>query len=481
VHRQGVALWGGDSFGRIAKYGHNGVQFIEFSPCERFLATGSTHEPTKAGETTTVVVNFFDTRSGAKLRQFMGPISDFVAQGQQGFTWPVFKWSGQSNDDSGAFFAKMGTGMISVYEAPEMTLVDKKSIKLEGVVDFCWSPADPILAAFQPEQGGGNQPARVSLIGLPSKKEVRSKNLFNVVGVNMYWQSSGDYFAAKILRTTKSKKSTYSGFELFRLREPNCPMEVLELANKAEKIVAFAWEPKGHRFAVIHGDGARPDVSFYSMKDKQGNNNCTLIGTIKNKTANHLYWSPNGRIIILAGLKTMNGQFEFYDVDTMDTMATVEHFMATDVEWDPTGRFVTTAVTSVHQMENGYHMWTFNGKLLYKYGKDRFFQFLWRPRGKSLLSAEQEAEIEKNIKKYSKRFEEIDEKIRNEADSNVASEKKRSEEKWKAWVESKKAVRDTPIYKSTLEELLGDQAPKKDYVETKVTEEEILSIVEEPI
>ena len=35
------------------------------------------------------------------------------------------------------------------------------------------------------------------------------------------------------------------------------------------------------------------------MKDKQGKNNCTLIGTIKNKTANHLYWSPNGRIIIL--------------------------------------------------------------------------------------------------------------------------------------------------------------------------------------
>jgi len=482
VHRQGVALWGGESFGRIAKYGHNGVQFIEFSPCERYLATGSTHEPTKAGETTTVVVNFFDTRSGAKLRQFMGPISDFIAQGQQGLTWPVFKWSGQSSDESGAFFAKIGTGMISVYQAPDMTLVDKKSIKLEGVVDFCWSPADPILAAFQPEQGGGNQPARLSLIQLPNKNEVRSKNLFNVVGVSMYWQSSGDYFAAKILRTTKSKKSTYSGFELFRLREPNCPMEVLELPNKAEKIVAFAWEPKGHRFAVIHGDGARPDVSFYTMKDKNGKNNVTLIGTIKNKTANHLFWSPNGRVIILAGLKTMNGQFEFFDVDTMDTMATVEHFMATDVEWDPTGRFVTTAVTSVHQMENGYHMWTFNGKLLYKYGKDRFFQFVWRPRGKSLLSPEQEREIEKNIKKYSKKFEEIDEKIRNQADSNVASAKKAQEDKWKNWVAAKKAAQDTEAFKSTMNKLLGAQANAHlEVVETTVVEEEIISINEEPL
>lgn len=483
VHRQGVALWGGESFGRIAKYAHNAVQFIEFSPCERFLATGSTHEASKAGETTQVLVNFFDTRSGAKLRTFTGPISDFIAEGQQGLTWPVFKWAGQSNGKCGAFFAKIATGAISVYEAPEMTLVDKKSIKLPGVVDFCWSPADPILSCFQPEQNGGNVPARLSLIGLPSKQEVRSKNLFNVVGVNMHWQSGGDYFAAKILRTTKSKKSTYSGFELFRLREPNCPMEVLELPNKAEKIVAFAWEPKGHRFAIIHGDGARPDVSFYSMKDKQGNNNCTLIGTIKNKTANHLFWSPNGRVVILAGLKTMNGQFEFFDVDAMDTMASVEHFMATDVEWDPTGRFVTTAVTSVHQMENGYHMWTFNGKLLYKYGKDRFFQFLWRPRGKSLLSPEQEADIEKNIKKYSKRFEKIDEKIRNEADSSAASEKRIKEEKWRNWLESKKAIRETQAYKAAEADVVGETQAnsRKDFVETTVIEEEILSIVEEPI
>lgn len=30
------------------------------------------------------------------------------------------------------------------------------------MVDFNWSPTDPILALFVPELGGGNQPARVS-------------------------------------------------------------------------------------------------------------------------------------------------------------------------------------------------------------------------------------------------------------------------------------------------------------------------------
>ena len=41
VHRQGVALWGGPEFARFQKMSHTGVQFIEFSPCERFLASGS--------------------------------------------------------------------------------------------------------------------------------------------------------------------------------------------------------------------------------------------------------------------------------------------------------------------------------------------------------------------------------------------------------------------------------------------------------
>ena len=45
-------------------------------------------------------------------------------------------------------------------------------------------------------------------------------------------------------RYTKTKKSIYTGFELFSLNERDIPMEVLELPNKSEKIIDFAWEPK---------------------------------------------------------------------------------------------------------------------------------------------------------------------------------------------------------------------------------------------
>lgn len=62
------------------------------------------------------------------------------------------------------------------------------------------------------------------------------------------------------------------------------------------------------------------------------------LTTLKGKQANALFWSPSGHYILLAGLKGFNGQLEFYNVDELETMATTEHFMATDIEWDPTGR-----------------------------------------------------------------------------------------------------------------------------------------------
>lgn len=56
--------------------------------------------------------------------------------------------------------------------------------------------------------------------------------------------AAGTYLAVKVDRYTKTKKSTYTSFELFSVKERDIPMEVLELTNKADKVVDFAWEPK---------------------------------------------------------------------------------------------------------------------------------------------------------------------------------------------------------------------------------------------
>ncbi|KAG0447216.1 hypothetical protein HPP92_028477 [Vanilla planifolia] len=313
IHRQGAAVWGGaTTFNRLMRFAHAQVKLIDFSPGEKYLITYSRHEPSGPRDTdnglTLLYLNFclegcseyFDVRTGKLMRDFKGNADEFALghSGVTGVPWPVFRWGGGRED---RFFARLGKNMISVYETETFTLIDKKSLKVDNVVDFTWSPTDPIIAVFVPELNSGNNPAKVSLVQIPSKEELRQKNLFSVSDIKMYWQNNGEYLAVKVDRYTKTKKSTTSGFELFRIKERDIPIEVLELENKNDKIVAFAWEPKGHRFAVIHGDNPRPDISFYSMRTAQNTGRVSKLTTIKSKQANALYWSPAGGFFSLQG------------------------------------------------------------------------------------------------------------------------------------------------------------------------------------
>ncbi|KAJ6361221.1 hypothetical protein OIU78_001793 [Salix suchowensis] len=449
VHRQGAAVWGGSSaFNRLMRYAHPQVKLIDFSPGEKYLVTYSSHEPSNPRDANRVVINIFDVRTGKVMRDFKGSADEFSiggAGGVAGVSWPVFRWGGGKDDK---YFAKIGKNMISVYETESFSLVDKKSLKAENVLDFIWSPTDPIFALYVPELGGGNQPARVSLIQIPGY--------------------------------TKTKKSTYTGFELFRIKERDIPIEVLELDNKNDKIIAFAWEPKGHRFAVVHGDSPRPDVSFYSMRSAHNTGRVSKLTTLKGKQANALFWSPSGHYLIIAGLKGFNGQLEFYNVDELETMATAEHFMATDIEWDPTGRYVATSVTSVHHdMENGFNIWSFNGKLLYRTLKDHFFQFLWRPRPPSFLSPEKEEEIAKNLKKYSKKYEAEDQDVSLQLSEQDREKRRMLKDEWEKWVNQWKLLHEEEkLQRQALRD--GEASDEEEEYEAKEVEvEELLDVSEE--
>ncbi|RLN27642.1 uncharacterized protein C2845_PM05G17730 [Panicum miliaceum] len=229
----------------------------------------------------------------------------------------------------------------------------------------------------------------------------------------MYWQSNGEYLAVQVDRYTKTK-STYTGFELFIIKERDIPIKILELDNKNDKIIAFAWEPKGHHFAVIHGDGPNPDISFY----------CT-------QAANTSHVSK---------LTTLKSKLEFYNVDELQTIAAGEYFMATDIKRDPTGRYVATVVTAIHEMENGFQIWSFSGKLLCKLSKDHLYQFSWRPRPLALLAPEKE-EITRDLTKYSK-YELEDRDASNQMTEQERMKWTQLEEEWAARVAKWKQLND---------------------------------------
>ena len=182
----------------------------------------------------------WDCRTGAKKRAFHSEIP---------IVWPVFRWS---HDDK--FFARMTQdGNLSVYETPGFGLLDKKSIKVEGLRGFSWSPKDNIIAYWVAESK--DVPARVCLLEIPSRKELRVKNLFNVADCKMHWQKSGDYLCVKVDRYKKlleNKDIKYAGmyhnFEIFHMNEKQIPVDTVKIE---ETVHAFSWEVRDIIFFQI--------------------------------------------------------------------------------------------------------------------------------------------------------------------------------------------------------------------------------------
>lgn len=98
----------------------------------------------------------------------------------------------------------------------------------------------------------------------------------------------------QVAKHTKSRKTTYATIELFTLKHNSEVInDVLELPSKGDKVLQIAWEPNGHRFAVIHGElapGQKQSVSFYTMMDKTMKQGAKLLGTVGNRYEGLLIW-----------------------------------------------------------------------------------------------------------------------------------------------------------------------------------------------
>ncbi|KAH9927290.1 translation initiation factor eIF-3b [Fomitopsis serialis] len=473
LHRQGVQLWGGASWGKQQRFAHPMVKLIDFSPCENFIVTWS-NDPIVVPEGAQQGPQFFspedeghnvavwDAKTGNLLRTFPTSYPEGEDTKKQ-LQWPALKWS---PDDK--YVARVTPGQqISVYELPSMGLQGKKSIKIEGDREEAEAeakgkttkkPRENMLAYWTPEVA--NQPARVTLMNFPSRAILRQKNLFNVSECKLHWQNQGDFLCVKVDRHTKTKKSIFCNLEIFRVREKDFPVEVVELKDA---VTDFSWEPRGERFALISsndpnlanpapGVTIKTDVSFYQLV--RGKGDFKLLRTLSTRTSNTVRWSPRGRHVVLATIgSSSKSELEFWDLDfnsddtgrregpskeewgsVIQHLGTADHYGVTDVEWDPSGRYLATSASAWrHTLENGYAIWDFRGQELEKHILDRFKQFLWRPRPRTLLTKEQQRLVRRNLKEYSRQFDEEDAAEESNISAELIAHRKRLVDEWNAW------------------------------------------------
>lgn len=425
-HSQGVQIWGGASWSKLGRFLHPRVQQIDFSPCERYLATFSGEEPES------IVV--WEVSSGKKLASFSTAYA--VEKNQE---WPYLKWS-----HDGQYVSRVVADNIEIYTTANMKLLDDKPMRVPNVRDACWSPVANILSYWVPEFE--NAPARVSLINIPSRTVLRDKHLVYVTDVKMHWQSEGACLMVQVSRQTKGPKGVIvktTMLDIFVLEEKGVPVESFELKDN---ILAVSWEPKGRRFALIHsveGSNNKNTVTIYNYKNKK----FAIENAMEGRMTNRLYWSPAGNVLVLGIMGTSEDKtLEFYDATKKEILAACEHPLVTDVEWDPAGRFCTSIVgqalhntSARYNIDNGYKVWNAKGKLVFTQMVDRCFQVLWRPRPPTLLSENQVKEIKRNAlkDKYSKKFDDADDDIRQTQLTGVTKERRDLRDQWRAYREAK--------------------------------------------
>ena len=95
----------------------------------------------------------------------------------------------------------------------------------------------------------------------------------------------------------------------------------------------------------------------------------TFLGTLSGRTSNAIRWSPRGRHVVLATVgSSSKSELEFWDLDFnsdlkeqgewgsgIQLLGSADHYGVTDVEWDPSGRYLATSASA----------WTHTVSLLY--------------------------------------------------------------------------------------------------------------------
>lgn len=474
VHAQGVQLWGGPKWTRQRRFPHPFVNLVAFSPDEKYIVTWSNRpiaipeegHPALSVDDDGKNYVIWDIETGKPIRSFAQLDTPTVLD-ENGvkkapkFPWPAFKWSADSK-----YVARLNQGSsISVYELPKMNLLDKTAIKIEGVMDFDWAPSTPqrdgvktyeqLFCFWTPEIG--SNPAKVGLMSIPSKQIVRTLNLFSVSDAKLHWQSDAAYLCVKVDRHSKSKKSQATTLEIFRVKEKGVPVEVVDTIK--DTVINFAWEPKGDRFVIITtteppGPTAvapKTAVQFFCPEKAKGNTvgNFKHLRTLEKKNSNAIFWSPKGRFVVIATIHNQqSSDLDFFDLDfegekpesdkdltaNLQLMNTADHYGVTDIEWDPSGRFVASWASAwKQQMENGYHIYDFKGDQLREEPVEKLKQWLWRPRPPTLLTKEEQKTIRKNLREYSRIFEQEDAERISSADVAVVQHRREVLEAWYTW------------------------------------------------
>lgn len=410
-HSTGLRVWGGRSMQMLYEIPGKDISAFMVSPTEKYIVVKSTNELS--------VLNF---RTAKKIRT-LGNLDLHSVD-----LWPITRFSA---DDSLCAVCKINNdpndprkflpGKLYIYESETMRVLrgdDKNpaahTFSIDGLYKAEWNPAV------------GTQLAHVSSLGaqhgwkvvisnvlvdedkIASEEVLVQRNFVAAEKVDMLWHPGGTHLAVKV-----QLKDTIE-FSLFQMDRKNIPVFRLPI-KEGYTAQRFAWQATGEYVAILLSSkkpkalGETGILQIYSFR----NNKLKLLNEIST-SATSLFWSPQGCRLVAATFERSVFHFiTVYEDNSVVERAKISSIPATDLQWDPTGRYCAIWLScspnpdsdTAPRSDGQFRIFDGNGKQLYQKDMTKFSHFAWRPLPPTLLKPDEIKNARLHLKELVKDYE----------------------------------------------------------------------------
>ncbi|KKA30991.1 hypothetical protein TD95_002947 [Thielaviopsis punctulata] len=270
------------------------------------------------------------------------------------------------------YCARLVTNEVQFYLTDNLNAVSQR-LRVEGVSQFALSPgASHSIAVFVPERKG--QPAAIKVFNVPLfNNPVSQKTFFKGDKVKLSWNKQGSSILVLAQTDVDKTNKSYYGESTLYLLSSTGGFEGRVTLDKEGPIHHFDWSPNSKEFGVVYG--------FMPAKAKIFNSRATPTHEFPTCPRNEIFFSPNGRFALVAGLGNLAGQIDIYDLEKdYRKLCTIESGNPSVCEWSADSRFIMTATLSPRlRVDNGVKLWHVSGTLMYNEDMTELLQISWKP------------------------------------------------------------------------------------------------------
>lgn len=491
-HATGLRVWGGRNMHMLYEITGDDISAFMISPSEKYIVVRKANS-----------LSVYNLRTAKKI----STLGNLDLHSED--LWPITRFSA---DDSLCAVCKINydpedkrkllSGKLYIYDSSKMRVLRSSekttsahTFSINGLYKAEWNPVVGTQLAYVSSLGP-NHGWKVVVSNIvvdndkfASEELLGQRNFLSAEKVDMLWHPGGTYLAVKVTLKTSTE------FFLFQMDKKSFPVSRLEI--KAGYIPErFIWQATGDYAAILlkpsvnKSAGETGILQIYSFK----NSKPKLLGELSSP-ATFIYWAPKGNHLVGTSFELSVFQFiAVHDDESVSERTRASGFHATDLQWDPTGRFCAMYLSCARKFAPGspsdghFRIFDFNGKLLYQKERQNFSHLIWRPLPPSLLSQPEVRDVKLHLKEIVKDYERESAEKEEKERTKLAHHHKELDEAYQRkmndlarkmreqrLMEKREELQNQSIWKRYWERRLKSLPDDEKMVEEEVKEERILS------